>query len=260
MDMTTILGLVIGLFIMVMAITSGDSSIRTFASVPAVLITFGGATCAMIIGTPFSRLRKLLTVTRNAFFFTPSNPTALIGRLVRFGEIARRDGILALEGALAPDDDEFLVKGIQMAVDGSDPEFIFKTMSTELDILEERHRMGRKIFESLGAYAPAFGMIGTLIGLIMMLTNLQDPDAIGPGMAVALITTLYGAVGANFVFLPLADKLESRTKEELLVKEIIMQGVMSIQSGDNPRIVEQKLKIFLAPSMREQEYSKKPGA
>jgi chemotaxis protein MotA len=256
MDLTTILGLLIGTFIFATAImTRGD--LPAFISIPSILITFGGAVCAMVIATPMKRLKKIVTILRKAFIHSPADPIMLISRLVRFGEIARRDGILALEGALSKDDDEFLVRGIQMAVDGSDPEFIYKAMSTELEVLEDRHKVGRKMFEALGAYAPAFGMIGTLIGLILMLRHLDDPSKIGPGMAVALITTLYGVMGANFVFLPLAEKLEARTKEELLVKEIIMQGVMAIQSGDNPRVVEQKLKIFLPPQLREHTFLKK---
>lgn len=256
MDLTTILGLLVGVFILSTAILA-RGEIGIFINIPSVLITFGGAICAMAIASPLSRLKGIVAVTRKAFFHSPTDPIELIGRLVRFGEIARRDGILALESAIGDDDDSFLVKGVQMAVDGSDPEFIYKSMSSELEALESRHRNGQKIFEALGTYAPAFGMIGTLIGLIMMLKNLDDPSAIGPGMAVALLTTLYGAIGANLVFLPITDKLVQRTKEEMLIKEIIMQGVMSIQSGDNPRVVEQKLKIFLPPALREQEFLKR---
>ncbi len=256
MDVTTILGLVAGIFILGMALSSGGN-IGAFVNPASMLITFGGAFCAAIIATPLSRLKTIVGVTRKTFFHRPADTMSLIGRLVRFGEIARRDGILALEGALADDDDAFLVKGIQMAVDGSDPEFINKTMSTEIEALEDRHINGRKMFEALATYAPAFGMIGTLIGLIMMLQNLQDPSTVGPGMAVALLTTFYGALSANLIFMPIADKLAARSKEELLVKEIVMQGVMSIQSGDNPRVVEQKLKIFLAPRFREHEFIKR---
>jgi chemotaxis protein MotA len=148
-------------------------------------------------------------------------------------------------------DDPFIVTGIQMAVDGTDPELIEQILTSELEAVEERHAGGKAIWDTVGRYAPAFGMIGTLVGLVIMLQNMDDPAALGPGMAVALLTTLYGAIAANLVALPIADKLGRRSDEELLLKNIIIKGVMSIQSGDNPRIVEQKLKTFLPPSLRE---------
>jgi len=147
-------------------------------------------------------------------------------------------------------EDHFIVKGIQMAVDGTDPELIEQILTLELTALEERHAKGQSIFRAMGTYCPAFGMIGTLIGLVAMLQQLDDPKTIGPAMAVALLTTLYGALIANLIMLPMAEKLGNRTDEERLIKEIIIRGVMSIQSGDNPRIVEQKLKSFLPPALR----------
>ncbi|MFC1726798.1 motility protein A, partial [candidate division KSB1 bacterium] len=140
--------------------------------------------------------------------------------------------------------------GIQLAVDGTEPELLNDIMDTELAYIESRHKKGRGIFEQWGYFAPAWGMIGTLIGLINMLANLDNPDALGPGMAVALITTLYGSVLANFLLLPIAGKLKNYSEEELLIKEMMIQGILSIQSGDNPRIVEQKLNSFIAPKDR----------
>jgi len=250
MDIATLGGLVIGTSIMLMAIML-RGPITMFTDLTSFMITVVGSFCAVLVATPPHIMRKILRIARHAFIFETRSAIELINRLVRFGEIARRDGILALENALDDTDDEFLVHGIEMAVDGSDPEHIHKTMITELSYLEERHRSGRKIFENLGTYAPAFGMVGTLIGLILMLRELNDVSAIGPRMGVALITTFYGVILANFVFLPIAEKLDSRHREELLLKEIIIQGVISIQSGDNPKVVEQKLKIFLPPSRRE---------
>jgi len=174
----------------------------------------------------------------------------LIDQLVGFAEIARRDGILSLENAAREVEDPFIVQGIQMAVDGTDPELIEAIMDNELEAIDDRHEQGKAIFDSMGKYAPAYGMIGTLVGLVIMLMNMDDPSAIGPAMAVALITTLYGSMFANMFALPIADKLSVRNNEELLFKTIIIKGVMSIQSGDNPRIVEQKLKTFLPPSLR----------
>ena len=175
---------------------------------------------------------------------------------MKFAEIARRDGILSLESMTGTIQDKFIVKGIQMAVDGTDPELIEQILEGELDSLASRHAEGRLLFETLGKYGPAFGMIGTVIGLIIMLKHMEDVSKIGSGMAVALITTLYGAVTANLICLPIADKLRLRSKEEMLMKQIIIKGVMSIQSGDNPRIVEQKLKTFLPPTFRDIEESK----
>jgi chemotaxis protein MotA len=173
--------------------------------------------------------------------------------MVSYAEIARRDGILSLENATKDMDDPFIVRGIQMAVDGTDPELIEQIMDNELENLVERHENGKGLFDTLGKYAPAFGMIGTLVGLVAMLANLTDPSSLGAGMAVALITTLYGAIIANAIALPLADRLGRRSADEVLYKTVIIKGVMAIQSGDNPRVVEQKLRTFLPPSARREE-------
>jgi chemotaxis protein MotA len=172
--------------------------------------------------------------------------------IVTFSEKARREGLLALEDDLDELEDIFLRKGIQLVVDGTDPEIIRNIMETELNNMISRHQDGIKIFEDWGAFAPAFGMIGTLIGLILMLSNIEDKSAIGPGMSTALITTLYGAFLANLVFLPIAAKLAFVDKQEVLLREIMIEGTLSIQSGDNPRIVKEKLVSFLTPEMRAQ--------
>jgi chemotaxis protein MotA len=204
-----------------------------------------------MITVSMKRFLGIFGVAKRAFLVKKSqSPSELIKTLVGFAEIARRDGILALEEASKNLDDEFMVKGLQLAVDGADPELISEIMRTELEHIEERHKGGRKMFESIAKFGPGFGMIGTLIGLICLLGNLSEPEKVGPAMGLAMITTLYGAIVCNFVFGPLAEKLEHRSKEEKLLKEIIIQGVMAIQSGDNPRIVEQKLEIFLEPRVR----------
>lgn len=247
MDLATIIGLIVGGGLLLLSVSGNFSQ---FLDMPSVMITVGGAVGAVFISMPLSRLLKAVSIVRQVFFSKATPPIRIIERLVHFGEIARRDGILALEGVMEDVQDRFLVKGIQMAVDGSDPEVIYDAMSKELEYIQNRHADGKAIFDNLAKYAPAFGMIGTLIGLIAMLANLSDPDQIAPNMAVALITTLYGALTAYLVAMPIGDKLATRSKEEVLLKEIIIQGVMSIQSGDNPKIVEQKLKIFLPPAQR----------
>lgn len=249
MDIATIIGYLLGAFFLVMGI--GLEKIAGFWDTDSVLIVFGGAIGAVFISMPIESLKNTMKVAKNAFIHTAQSPTDLIARMVEFAEIARRDGILALENVTENINDEFLVKGIRLAVDGTDPELIENIMMTELENIEERHGKGKKIFELMTKYAPAWGMIGTLIGLINMLAGgMDDPNALTKGMAVALITTMYGSIVANFMFGPVADKLSLRNGEEMLLKQIILKGVMSIQQGDNPRIVEQKLQIFLPPNLR----------
>ena len=170
--------------------------------------------------------------------------------IVSLAETARRDGLLALEGRIEEIDNPFVILGIQMAVDGTRPEVIEDIMRTEMDAVAARHSDGKKVVDQAGRFAPAFGMIGTLMGLIIMLGQLDDPDALGPGMAVALITTLYGAVISNVVMLPCAEKLGYLNQRELLVMEIAVRGIMGIQSGENPRVIEQKLTTFIPPRLR----------
>jgi len=255
MDLGTGLGLILGVLLVGGAIAGGGVGLGPYLNLPSVLIVIGGTVCATMVSLPIKNLKAIVKVVRNAFFEKAQPAQQLIRDLVRYAEVARRDGILSLENMTDEIEDHFIVKGIQMAVDGTDPELIEQIMQLELSALEERHAKGQAIFRAMGTYAPAFGMIGTLIGLVAMLQQLDDPKTIGPAMAVALLTTFYGAFLANLVFLPLAEKLSNRTDEERLVKEIIIRGVMSIQSGDNPRIVEQKLKSFLPPSLREEPAS-----
>jgi chemotaxis protein MotA len=250
MDIATIIGLISGISMLLWAILS-NSEITAFVDAPSAAVTVGGAFSAALISFPLRNLMGVAKVVRNCFFSRPRDPRELIGELVKYAETARRDGILALENVTAKINDPFLVSGIQMAVDGTDPDMIQTIMLNDLEAVEARHSEGKALFDNLGKYAPAFGMIGTLIGLVIMLKNMSDPSAIGPAMAVALITTFYGALIANLFAMPMADKLAVRSREEILLKQIIIKGVMAIQSGDNPRIVEQKLRTFLPNRMRE---------
>ncbi len=252
MDLSTIIGMVLGFALISGAIIMGGSA-EWFVSPESVAMVIGGAISATLVAFPFGVLKKVMGVTKKTLLYKPQSPEKLIADMVSYAEVARRDGILSLETMTKDIKDPFIVRGIQMAVDGTDPELIEQIMSTELENLMDRHEQGKSVFETLGRYAPAFGMIGTLVGLVTMLANLEDPSKIGAGMAVALITTLYGAVVANSIFLPMADKLGKRSAEEVLLKTIIVKGVMSIQSGDNPRIVEQKLSTFLPPGQRSDE-------
>lgn len=249
MDFATLIGLISGASLILWAIMS-KSSLTVFIDAGSIAIVIGGSFAAILIAFPIHNVLGLAKVLKKTVFAKSPSPTAMINDLVRYAEIARRDGILALENVSGEASDNFLISGIQMAVDGTDPALVEQMMTSELDSLAERHQNGKALLDTLGKYGPAFGMIGTLIGLVIMLQNMDDPSKIGPGMAIALLTTLYGSLLANLVALPLSDKLAVRSGEELLLKSIIIRGIMAIQSGDNPRIVEQKLKTFLPHKMR----------
>lgn len=250
MDITTIVGLIAGFTLIVMGILNGGQLVN-FIDVPSMLITLGGTVAATLVNHPLNVMVGLIGVMMKAFFAKALPPTELIEKIVGFAETARREGILALEQAASEVEDAFMGTGIRLAVDGTEPELIQTILETELNFVEDRHKAGASIFEFMGSAAPAFGMIGTLVGLVNMLQALDDPAAIGPGMATALITTFYGAVVANLIAIPIGGKLKIRSAEELLQKRMIMEGIMSIQSGDNPRIVEQKLNVFIAPKLRQ---------
>ena len=249
MDLATVVGVALGFALVLTAILLGGDVV-SYLNAPAVLIVVGGATAATMASQPLAKFLKFPRVIAKTLFAKTPEPAMVIKQIVALAEVARRDGILALEGMIGEMQDEFLVHGIQMAVDGTDPEVIQSVMETELENLLDRHEAGKGMLDGLGTYAPAFGMIGTLIGLVAMLSNMDDPSKIGAGMAAALLTTLYGALLANIIFCPLADKLALRSAEEAFLKTIVIHGVMSIQSGDNPRTVESKLITFLPPAQR----------
>jgi chemotaxis protein MotA len=252
MDMGILIGFLGTWALILGAVLLGGNPI-IYVDVPSVVLIFGASITIIFFCFPARNVKNLISVVKKAVFHKSPSIDQLIEDMVSYAEIARRDGILSLENTVKDIDDPFIVQGIQMAVDGTDPELIEQIMVNDLDNLVERHGTGKGLFDSLGKYAPAMGMIGTLIGLVAMLSDLSDPSKIGAGLAVALLTTLYGALVANAVALPLADRLGRRSGEEVLYKTIIIKGVMAIQSGDNPRIVEQKLRTFLPPSQRPAE-------
>lgn len=249
MDFATVLGILVGVGLLFWAIFLGGS-MRVFLHGPSAMITFGGTLAAILVNYHMGQIIGVLKIIRVAFSRKGMQPSEVIAILVSFAEKARREGLLALEDDAEQLEDAFLQKGVRLVVDGTDPELVRSILETELAFLEERHKGGQSIFETAGALAPAFGMIGTLIGLIQMLRNLDKPESIGPGMAVALVTTFYGCLLANLICIPIAGKLRVKSAEEILLKEVMIEGILSIQSGDNPRIVEEKLKAFLAPKVR----------
>ncbi|HHY47679.1 MAG TPA: motility protein A [Firmicutes bacterium] len=250
MDLMTLLGIVSGLTLIGLSIGMGGA-ITAFWDLPSVLITLGGTIAATLVNFPFSDLRTMLGVTKVAFIEKLDDPAEVINDLIMLADRARREGLLALDSMLYSIEDDFLRRGLQMVVDAADPELIREILETDIAQLEARHRAGRRVFESMATYSPAFGMIGTLIGLIQMLRQLNDPAKIGPSMAVALVTTFYGAMLAYLVFIPLAGKLAVRSQKEVLLKEVMLEGILSIQAGDNPRIVEERLRAYLAPGARD---------
>ena len=247
MDIATIVGFIAAATCLMVGIGSNLSSM---IDAPSMIIVIGGTIAASLIANPLGEVVNLVGVYKNAIFTSVPVPTELIERIVGFAETARREGILALEQAIEDGDDTFLSQGVRLAVDGTEPDLIMDILETELQFIEERHKLGQDIVGAMGDAAPAFGMIGTLIGLVIMLKNMDDPAAIGPGMAIALLTTMYGAIMANIMFGPIAQKLKTYSQKEQLAKRMIIEGIMSIQSGDNPRIVEHKLSVFLSPKVR----------
>lgn len=249
MDLTTFIGLIGGFILISIALVLGGTA-GAFWDPKSLLITFGATFAATAASFPLDKIVEAGRVLRKAFRRIEEDGLDVIARLVRFAEKARREGLLALEDEADQLADPFLKKGLQLVVDGSDPELVRDILQTEISFLEDRHKVGASLFETLGTLAPAFGMIGTIIGLIQMLRSLDDPSTIGVGMATALLTTFYGALSANLVFIPIATKLKGRSHDELLTKQVMLEGILSIQAGDNPRIVEEKLRVFLAPRQR----------
>lgn len=249
MDIATIIGLALAFGLVGWSIISGGN-LSGFLNLPAAAIVLGGTLGSLLVHFPLSRFLGLFQILRKTLVFVQPEPDAVIAKMVKYAERARREGMLALEDDSETEEDEFLRKGLRLAVDGTDPQLLEKILHTDLQQIENRHYEGARILAAGGSFAPAFGMIGTLIGLVSMLSTLSDPAQIGAGMATALVTTFYGALLANALFLPLAGKLETRSREELLNKEMVIDGIMAIQSGDSPRIVEEKLKSFLSPTLR----------
>ncbi|KLU40598.1 MAG: motility protein A [Limnochordia bacterium] len=244
MDTSSMLGILMGtILLLVGMILEGD--LRIFWSFSSILIVFGGTFASVMINFSMDQVRSVFSLVRIAFSSKAAGRSQeIISTLVNFAEVSRREGLLSLEERAQTVDEPFLQKGIQLVVDGTDPELVRSILEIELVSIEERHRIGHRMFDQMGAWAPAYGMIGTLIGLIVMLSELDNPDLIGSGMAVALITTFYGSVASNLIFLPIAGKLRIKTEEEILMKQIMIEGILSIQAGENPRIVEEKLKSF----------------
>jgi chemotaxis protein MotA len=250
MDIATILGVISAFGLVWIAIFMGGG-IQLFINIPALMIVVGGTLGATMINYPLRDVFGVFKVVKKALFAKNTSVAELIKRFMGFAQKSRKEGILALEAEVKQVNDEFLKKGVQLAIDGLEPQEISDILETEIEFVRSRHQLGAEIFSTMGTFSPALGMIGTLIGLVQMLQTMDDPSRVGPAMAIALLTTFYGAIIANIVCLPISGKLKTRSKEEVLTKEMAIQGIVSLSNGDNPRILEQKLQAFIPPNQRE---------
>lgn len=252
MDIASVIGLVLCFALMIFGMLVGQdiSVIMGFLHAPSALITYGGALACMMASCTMPDFIANLKSIGLIFKMSSMNVPEIIQKIIDLSNVARKEGLLSLEEAAGEIEDEFLKKGIMLVVDGTDPELVRAIMETELASVEERHKDKIGFWDGLGAMGPAWGMIGTLVGLVNMLYNMSDMDALGPSMAVALITTLYGSLLANWLCIPISNKLSADNASEMMLKEVMIEGLLSIQAGENPRVIEEKLKSFLAPADR----------
>ncbi|WP_069997459.1 motility protein A [Cellulosilyticum sp. I15G10I2] len=250
MDIATLAGLVAGTIFLILSIILSGGRLALFVDAPSMMIVFGGTLAALLISYPVSKFLQSFKTVRHAFYHKELDPTAVISKINELALAARKEGLLALEEIAQGMDDAFLQKGILLIVDGTDSELLRSILETEIAFVENRHKDNQGFWSGVADLGPAWGMIGTLIGLIAMLDSLDDPSTIGPKMSVALITTLYGSLLANFFATPVASKLKIKSNEEILHKQVMIEGLLSIQAGENPRVIEEKLKAFLSPATR----------
>ena len=251
MDIASLLGIVLGLAMTVFGILSNKAELLGYIDVPSVIITIGGSITGVLGSFKLSDFINGFKSFALVFKEDAMDPGEIIGNVINLANVARKEGLLALEEASNDIDDPFLKKGIMLVVDGTDPELVRGILETELACLEDRHKKVIGFWEKWAELGPAWGMIGTLIGLVNMLKNMEDASAIGPAMAVALLTTLYGSMIANWLCTPIASKMKVNNDLEVIVKDVMVEGLLSIQAGENPRVIEEKLKSFLSPAIRD---------
>jgi len=249
MDLATIFGIFTGFGLVIAAILTGGG-LSWFVDAPAAMIVGGGTLGALLINYSLGDIFRVLSVAKNAFLQKGQKAEEVIEQLLAMSRLARKEGILSLDKVSGRVRDPFFRKGTELVMDGVEPNTLSNIMETELDSIAERHRLGAEIFTSLGNFAPAMGMTGTLIGLVKMLMQMNDPSSIGPSMSMAFVATFYGVILANLVFLPIAGKLKMRSSQEMMIKQLIIGGIISIQMGDNPRVLEQKLQSYVSPGKR----------
>ena len=251
MDIATIIGLFLGFgLILTLIAIGGGSGLGAFVDGPSLMITVGGSFAALLINFPLKTCLSSLSVIKKCFLTKLPETTQVITQFKELATVVRKDGMLALEQELEKINDDFMKRGLEIVISGATDEQIRSVLDTELAAIESRHATGKQIVDSTGAAAPAFGMIGTLVGLVQMLQSLDDPSQIGGGMAVALLTTLYGAIIANVACIPLAGKLETRSKEEVAIRELMITGLVGLAEGLAPRAIEDNLVAYLSPKHR----------
>ncbi len=250
MDLTTLAGMLMAVALLLWALAAGGD-ITLFWDTPSVVMVVGGSISVTIVSYRPSDLKGLIKIMMRTLLFRLPTPQQEIERIITYANLARKEGLLALEAKLQEVDDRFFSKGIQLVIDGFSADTVRDIMDLEHSFQQQRHAQGKKMVDTIGTMAPAFGMIGTLVGLVQMLANMSDPSSIGAGMAVALLTTFYGAVLSNVVMTPLSNKLDIRAKEEALLRNLMVEGIVAIQSGEKPQLIKEKLKGFLPPAARE---------
>jgi chemotaxis protein MotA len=252
MDLATIGGIFVGLGLVIFSVilSEGVKGFIPFMNYEALLVVMGGTFCALLVNYPIQQVLRMFKVTKVVLQNTGENTTEIITTFVNLSKKARTGGFLSLESDVRSIRDDFLKRGVQMVVDGQEKEFIANMLETEIGFIRERHKVGQEIFTALGTYAPAFGIIGTVLGMILMLNSITDVEEVPRRMALALASAFYGLGSGYLIFLPMSGKLRRRSDEELLIKEIIIRGVLLLQSGAIPSRVEENLKAYLEPSQR----------
>lgn len=253
MDLATIFGILIGLGLVITSVllAEGVKGFVPFLNIEALFVVMGGTFCALLVNYPIREVLKLAKVTKKVLTTTEqADTTEIITTFVELSKKARTDGFLALENNVKTMKNDFMKRGVQMVIDGLDKDFIANMMETELGLIRERHKVGQEIFNALGTYSPAFGIIGTVLGMVLMLNSITDVEEVPRRMALALAAAFYGLGSGYLIFLPMAGKLKRKSDDELLVKEIIIRGVLLLQSGAVPSRIEDNLKAYLEPAQR----------
>lgn len=253
MDLATAIGILAAIGMLFWGLYDGaQGDLGAFWNTPSIVLVVGGSLFVVLTTQALERFLSLFAILKRSVLVRKQTIPHTIEQIVQLGELARREGVLSLENALGEIEDDFLANGIRLVIDGTAAGEIEQILEAELEAMDQRHNQGKGLLDLFGKYAPAIGMIGTLIGLVAMLKNLSDPSQIGAGMAVALLTTMYGAIMANMIFLPLADKLAYRHEEEMLLRTVVLKGILSLQAGDNPRVTQAKLAVFLPAAKRKE--------
>jgi len=247
---TTVIGIVLSVTSLILGFTWEGGKLASLMSVTALLIIFGGTIGATVVSFSTAELAAVPGMIKKILSRNQQNEVAVIDQIVSMADTVRREGLLYLENQLPNMHDYFMRKGIQLVVDGTDPQVVRNILETELYTIQERHRSGYNVFEAAGGYAPTMGIIGTVMGLVKVLGNLSNPETLGPSVAMAFIATLYGVGSANVLWLPIAEKLKNISKKESILRELMIEGILSIQSGSNPILIRERLTAFLNPAFR----------